>query len=424
MSAEAQTSLFNQSEFSSLNLLKQKYSPDGSYDLLHAETESQKSAPFAFDLGREYQLTQEYGDNYKKYFVENAHYYAKESYGRVPVSEYEHGIIERPDGNIELVLGPDNVSARESYMVPATDRAKPDWYTRRSAADVKWVEQMQKALKDATVGDTFIDLSPTEFNVSVEERKKWGYGHHSFIRLHRMVVESGKKKLISRAVRNYLDVPEQEVVYEQLTGEKVDISEMLGRVEKVNPGISQGYIKALSDKLYKNTPTERKIVPPDEYTKNVKNEQEMDSSLFKIDPWLEVVFEMMKNGEDPSNILKKFRGWENAVRDYVKGESNFTEFDGMTAELIKAAMFRKDSIVTSYMDRTYETSASGCGFGSGFSELERNNEGMTHESMTKTTEGNCPEIKCRKCTWKANEKEADQISHGKLTKCPRCGWKP
>lgn len=40
--------------------------------------------------------------------------------------------------------------------------------------------------------------------------------------------------------------------------------------------------------------------------------------------------------------------------------------------------------------------------------------------------GNCEEIKCGKkgCGWKANESEAQQVVEGKLTHCPRCGWKP
>lgn len=37
---------------------------------------------------------------------------------------------------------------------------------------------------------------------------------------------------------------------------------------------------------------------------------------------------------------------------------------------------------------------------------------------------NCSKIKCKKCSWEASENEAQQVTEGKLTCCPRCGWKP
>src|SRR3989344_6213567 len=99
-------------ELNSWQELQQKVLPDGVHDMLPTvEKETKKSTPFAFNLRREQELAQEYGRNYKKYFIENAHYYAKESYGRVPVSEYEHKILDYKDGSIQLVLGPNNQQA-------------------------------------------------------------------------------------------------------------------------------------------------------------------------------------------------------------------------------------------------------------------------------------------------------------------------
>lgn len=413
-------------EFNSWQVLKEKVLPDGAHDILPGpEKETKQSTPFAFNLGHEYQLAKEYGGNYKKYFIENAHYYAKESYGRVPVSQYEHKIRENEDGSIQLVLGPDNKSARNSYLEPALDTSKPEWYRKRSMGDVRWVDSMQKVLKDAEEGDTFIDLSPTEFNVSAQERKEWGYGYHSFARIHRVVTEeNGQKKLVSRAVRNYLDATEQEILFEQLTGEKIGVSEMLGRVKKVNPGISQGYIRSLADKLYENTPHVRKIIPPPEYTEHIKNEREMDTALKKIDVWLEAVYEMIERGESPQDILKSFRGWENAVKDYVEGKSNLTEFENVSVDNIQREIYRTGPLISTYIERQYEPGSNGCGLGSGFSETTTNKDPMTYQSMTKTTESSCPEIKCKKCPWKANEGEVKQINNRKLTKCPKCGWKP
>ncbi len=425
MSVEIQYQQFTPQEAASLNVLRQQFSPEGTHDMLpEPEVAPQKKVPFAFDLGREYELALEHGDNYKKYFIENAHYYAKESYGKVPVSEYEHTILTKADGRIELALGPDNMSVKESYLVPAKDTTKPSWYRKRSMADVRWVEQMQEQLQNSEEGDTFVDFSPTEFNVSVEERKAWGYGYHSFVRLHKVVSEGGQKKLVSRAIRNYLDAPEQEGLFQKLTGEKVGVSELLGRVERVNPGVSQAYVRVLADKLYETTPEQRRIVPPKEYTENLKSEEEMDNSLRKIDSWLEVVYEMMENGASKDEVLQKFRGWENAVKDYVAGKSTLDEFKKMSVEGMRKAIYSNDESINFYTHRIYEAGTSGCGLGSGFGEMERDKNGMTYDSMTTSTEGNCPEIKCGKCTWKANEEEVSQITQGKLTKCPNCGWKP
>ncbi|MDO8269975.1 MAG: hypothetical protein Q7T54_04885 [Candidatus Levybacteria bacterium] len=426
MITEARPYLPTPKEASSWQDLRKNASINGAHDALIPQEYAgvTKSAPFAFDLGRENQLAQEYGKNYQQYFLENAHYYAKESYGRVPISEYEHKIMAGKDGKPELVLGPENISARDSYLVPVLDKTKPEWYQRRSMGDVVWVENMEKMLENAEDGDTYVDFSPTEYNVDVEERKKWGYGYHSFVRLHKVVTEDGQKKLVSRAIRNYLDAPEQTALFEQLTGEVLDASQMLGRVERVNPNYSQAYVKALASRLYDSTPIERKIIPPSEYLQNIKSEEEMNIALKKIDAWLEVVYEMMERGEDTHDILKKFRGWENALRDYVNEKSSLEKFSKMSRQDMKVALYQESDQVKDLLERAYEPGTNGCGAGSGFSETERNMTSMTYESMTKTTEGACPEIKCKKCTWKANEREVDDITKGKLNKCPRCGWKP
>lgn len=379
--------------------------------------ESQKSTPFAFNLGHEFRLAKEHGTNYQQYFIENAHYYAKESYGRVPVSEYEHKIMEDEDGRVRLALGPSNESARDSYLVPAEDKSKPEWYRRRSMGDVRWIDSMQESLRGAEVGDTFLDLSPTEFNVSIQVRKTWGFADHSFARLHKVVVENGQKKLVSKAIRDYLDEDEHSVLFEQLTGEKVETKDMLGRVEKVNPDITPAYVKALAERLH----------PSSDHKEKTKSETEMDNALFKIDTWLISVYEMMQRGESPSEIVKQFRGWENAVKDYVEGKNDLKQFENVTLDCMRVAVQSGMSLVSSFTNRIYEPGANGCGLGSGFGE-EKREEAMTYESMTKATEGDCPEIKCgnkeKKCSWKANESEVNEITAGKLTKCPKCGWKP
>ena len=234
-----------------------------------------------------------------------------------------------------------------------------------------------------------------------------------------------KKKLVSRAVRNYLDKDEQEVLFEKLTGEKVEIAGMLGRVEKVNPAISQAYIKSLSEKLYENTPTGRKIIPPQESIEGIKSEEEMDCALSRIDVWLVAVYEMMESGVDPEIVLQKFRGWENAVKDYIAGKDVFEKFQNLTIQDMRAAVYDANSFLSEYVDREYEAGMNGCGLGSGLNMLKKTVGPMTYESMSGDYDSNnCPEIKCRKCAWKANENEVREITKGKLSRCPKCGWKP
>ena len=434
MIAEAQPYTPTTKEINSLQVLKNKWRPDGSHDLLEEETVVEKSdTPFAFDLSREYALAQEFGSGYKKLFIENAHYYAKESFGKVPVSEYEHKIMTLSDGRSRLVLGPDNTSARKSYLDPALDTSKPEWYRKRSMGDVRWVDSMEEKLQDAVEGDTFIDLSPTEYDVSVEERKKWGYGYHSFARVHKVVVEGGQKKLVSRAVRNYLDAPEQEELFKNLTGKEARVDQLLGRVEKVNPATSQAYIKAISEKLYDITPGDRKIIPPQEIVGQIKSEEEMDDALLKIDVWLMAIYEMMEWGEDPQVVLEKFRGWENAVKDYIDGKDILEKFEDITIDEMRIAIYGGNALVTDLVGREYEAGMNGCGLGSGLNEVPRTYNVMTYESMTATSGPgeNCPEIKCggtkedgTPCGWKANDYDVYQITNGRMKSCPRCGWKP
>jgi hypothetical protein len=293
---------------------------------------------------------------------------------------------------------------------------------------------MEKRLQNAREGESFVDFSPTEYDVSIWDRKKWGYGYHSFVRLHKVVVENGEKKLVSRAIRNYLDAPEQSEFFESLTGDRVKTNEMLGRVAKIDPAITQAAIKTMAEAFYNSTPFDRKIIPPSNMTQNIKNEREMDEGLGKIDSWLEVIFELMQQGADKGEVLKKFRGWENAVKDFVDAKNNLEEFKNMSIGEMKMALFEENSQVSGLLERLYETGSNGCGNGSGFSEIERNMVTMTYESMTNLTNGkkveddpglckcggdrahfHCPGIKEGKdCK--------NKIIVGKgILKCPKCG---
>lgn len=400
--------------------------------------EVEKAAPFAFDLGREYELSRAYGNSYKPFFIENAHYYAKESYARVPISEYEHDVKRYPDGRVELAFGVDNVSAKARYLAPAMDESKPEWYRRRAYADVVWTEKLERLLESAKTGDVFLDLSPTEFNVNVSERKKWGYGYHSFARIHTLVTENGQEKLVSRAIRNYLNEAEQKALFERLTGEEIDTKELLGEVRKISESITPAHIRKISDELYEQTPEAKKIIPPREELENIKAESEMDLELAHLDVWLEAVFEMMEQGEDPELVLTLFRAWEAAVKDAVEGDGEADRFSSITKQqIVMAAIYNNNAFIGDYLNRQYVAGYNGCGLGSGFGQgsvfgmnqgnIERFNGPMTYQTMTQNEDKNsCPEIKCgrRGCSWKANDTEAEKIQKGELTCCPKCKWRP
>lgn len=46
------------------------------------------------------------------------------------------------------------------------------------------------------------------------------------------------------------------------------------------------------------------------------------------------------------------------------------------------------------------------------------------KQITKDSCDTCYQIACKKCDWKASDMEALEIQKGKLTNCPKCGWKP
>lgn len=319
-------------------------------------TQVEEQKPFAFDLAREYDLIQRHGDSYYDFFIAQSHYYAKESYGKVPNVEYEHLIERDSEGNIKLRFrDPLATFAEESYAGPVLDARFPVWYRKRAAADVRWTIAIQESLKDALPGDTFADLSPTEFDVSIEDRKKWGFGWHSFARVHRLIVEDGQEKLVSRAIRNYLDFPEQQRLSEILSGERLG----LGDVGKLKEGMDIGHVNKFIQDLWGQTPLERKINPPEDQI--VKSEQEMNSDLGKLDFWLNRVFVLMKNSASEELVLREFRGWENALKAAVEVES--AGFNNGKNTIYP------DSMMEYFMEQGYIPGANGCGAGSGFSKL-------------------------------------------------------
>lgn len=343
----------------------ERYGSKQEQEFISIQTEKR---PFAFDLGRERELIQLYGDAYKDFFVAQAHYYAKESYGKVPKVEYSHDIERKMDGSVKLQFGPNGDYAEKSYGEPVFDEELPEWYRRRAGADVRWTLSLQKKLTNAKPDDTFIDLSPTEFGVSIEERKKWGFGWHSFVRVHKVIIdENGKEKLISRGIRNYLDLPEQRKLFEDLTGEKIKEGEdMLCKVGNLKPGVEPGHIDKKIKELWNATPLSRRLWPEEDQLQ--KSEEEMDTKLVNLDKWLEGIFYLMKHNAQEWRIEKEFHGWENAVKAAVEEE----KFDFKMLGEIDARAFidhrldERVGVIQEFIDREYKPGTNGCGFGSGF----------------------------------------------------------
>ena len=383
--------------------------------------------PFAFDLGRERDLIRQHGDGYKDFFMAQAHYYAKESYGKVPKVEYSHDIGREIDGAVKLRFGPNGEYAEKSYMNPVFDESLPSWYRKRSGADVRWTRSLQDKLRAAVPGDSFIDLSPTEFGVSIEDRKKWGFGWHSFIRIHQVVYEDGVEKLISRGIRNYLDLPEQKQLYQDLTGEKIKEGEdILCKVGNLNESLGLGHIEKKIKDLWDKTPEDRRIWSEEDQLQ--KSEEEMEHKLADLDKWLEGIFYLMKNNAWEGRIEEEFHGWENAIKASVKGES----FDFASLRKIDVQAFIDHKYdpqafaVQGFINREYKAGANGCGLGSGFgggsfmgvkfgSNTQEISGPMSYPSMTFNEGGR---VLCCTCPFCGKEVEA-KISKGKIS-CPKC----
>lgn len=361
----------------------------------HGIQEATIRKPFAFDLASEYDWIQQYGDGYKQVFFENAWYYAKESYGKVPVVQYEHKVKIAPDGRARLTFGPGDGDAAESYRAPAYNPELPLWYRERAYSDAEFAEAMNTELLTASLDDVFIDLSPTEYDVTLDERKKWGFGTHSFIRAHQFVFENGKAKLVSKGMRNYLNEPEQYALLERLTGQAFS-GGILGSVAKLTPGMTIGQIDAIAKELYDQTPEERKLKPLEDDTV-YKSDQEMNTIFTSFERVLVGVYLLIQRRRPKSFIQKTFQIWEKAVQAATRGEEiDWEFFENFDPEALleyeSSSRFAYDSSpLGEYALRTYTPGTNGCGLGSGFGDMQRASLGnivtydglMTYGNMTR-----------------------------------------
>lgn len=342
-----------------------------------AEADKEKAVPPAFDLGVELKYIQEFGDSYQPFFDKNALYYIMEAYGHVPKVVYEHSVLEDADGNITLYIDALHKSARESYQEPVGFDA-PQWYTDRAQKDYQTVVNLEDQLKGATDGDIFVEVSPTEYDITVEEREKCGFGHHSFVRVHQLSRnERGEKILVSRALREYLDLGGHEQLFKTLTDVQITGENLIGTVAKLRPDLNVhdiqsdtdiNSVQSLIDELYACTPEATKIIPPEEDLYFSTSQHVKDQFDLQKD-WLQEIFVMLREGPDSESVAawqqeveRKFHGWEMAMKTLVQNKGTVPD---IPQELIAAGMPVGD-FRDYFMSMDYSAGSSSCGNGSGF----------------------------------------------------------
>lgn len=298
----------------------------------NTERREEPAMPPAFDLAHELAYIQEYGNDYYSFFSKEALYYVMETYGRVPRVEYYHSLREDEAGNVSLYIDAIQKTARESYAEPVSFDA-PDWYTKRAEKDLKAIVSLEEQLKDASETDVFLEISPTEYDISVDERERCGFGYQSFVRLHQIGRnEQGERILVSRALREYLDAEGHAELAITLAGEAAEGGELLGSVFKLQPELSitdirhDGDVQSvqnLIDQIYDRTPSIRKIVPPPEdlfYATSTQVREQFE----KQESWLHDIFTLMEEGPDRESVAewqaeveRQFHGWEMAMKALI-----------------------------------------------------------------------------------------------------------
>lgn len=345
-----------------------------------------RPTPFALNLRTEYNWIRRFGESYKPFFFAEAHYYAKEAIGKVPRVIYEHDIIGDEFSAAVLYIKSLRKTARESYFEPVTDTALPQWFRNRARKDYDVVVELERRLETAKVGDVFIDCSPTEFDIPIEERNKFQYDWHSFVRLYQLKEEGGQKKLIARAIRHYLPREEQAILYAQLTGKRLPGKQLLGNVGKLVAQIpiqdiendqDIASVQKLISRLDALTPPERRL--PSQPNNSASNE-EMNRYLKTTNSLLEAVFHRLLSDVRPGETRKEFEAevvelihaWEQAIKARVDGNTSSEEdyFLESTTHHEILSNFHSDqpeyATLQHYRLKEYRPAGGDCGSGSGF----------------------------------------------------------
>lgn len=345
----------------------------------------------AFNLTSEWDRAKELGDGYRKTFLDNAHFYAGETYlkGRSAIFEYkvsDEGKLYYPNSNIGAVA---------SFQKPMSDTSRPAWLRKRDASDLSVVVQIESSIKSADIGDTWVAASPaiSDKDVPQDTKKEWGYGRHSFLFLHQLQTDpaTGQRKLVCRALRHYLSEDVQKQLISELGGRQIpDEAELHGYVAKlaktmtprnfkVQDSMHIANIHSLGSEVGKKHGQTYWGQESEGASDIEKLDNERMAQIAKLDWWLEDVYQdILDLGESPKlsrlkAIESKFRGWENAVKTISDGKTIDAKLfvshlqNGRKGGLWKESVDNFDPRVA-YIQAaiTMQSGLGTCGVGSGF----------------------------------------------------------
>ncbi len=323
---------------------------------------------YAFDLGIARQYAVEHGSAYLKDFLRDVRYYTGETYGKLSADVYNHEIHDSHSGHSEIGFwrGTEWVPARNSYAKVANDLTKPEWYRHRAQRDWQWVLNIESKLNQTPGQENipWVDLSPTAYKVSLEERRDANFNLHSFARVH---WRSGNK-LVSVAHRNYLSESSQPEFFKLLTGKEATVEEMLGRVEDLKEGLTVTDVPALAQNIYNATPEQFKVHIPEE-EQDMKDVQDIENILTSTQPLLLDLYRQMMDQYVPNTrVLKSFKRWEMLVKAMAKGEAIDLE---AIQHIGRSAPDRKKALIAlrRFEDMAYEPGKNDCGNGVGMGNL-------------------------------------------------------
>lgn len=348
----------------------------------------------AFNLTSEWERAREFGAHYRDTFIDNAHFYAGETYieGRAAIFEYN------VRGN-RLKYPKSDIDALDSFARPISDKTRPSWLIDRDRRDLQVIDRIINDLPYAKPMETvWIAASPAipDSQTKHDERSRYGYGKHNFLFVHQLQVDpiTGEKKLVCRALRNYLSPGGQKKLIERLSGEQMpDDEDLHGYVAKLSVGEMPRGFRVQDSMHISHIHSMGKTIAGDlgdRYWSIDDKEQEGDieqkeldmmEQLAHCDWWLEDVYsDIMALGDSPdTNSLRaielKFKGWEKIAKKIASGESIDPALIGYTPKRfggsdIRTTLDQNDPRLALILASANMLGGIGtCGVGSGFGNI-------------------------------------------------------
>lgn len=354
--------------------------------------ERARTNTLAFNLQSELDRARELGSSYEPTFIDNCHFYGLETYvkGRAQMFDYA---VQQTERGMRLFFPKTKIDALDSFAKPISDTSRPMWLRERDLRDRLIVESISAQLDTAPFGTTWAAISPAipDSEVSAAERKEYGYGHHSFLFLHQLQKDdkTGEKKLVCRAIRNYLPLEQQREYLQKLTGQDVPQEQIHGSVAQLKSNHTFNIfdnkdiagIQSIGSQIGDNagvaflggdTPEASDVVE--------RRERDIIAQMKTIDWWLRDVYQDLRLlGNNPTqsqlqSIQSKFRGWEKAVQNIAEGGSLDVRL--MNHQVVRSGLGRNELLTTIPMDdprchliqlsMSMRGGIGTCGIGSGF----------------------------------------------------------